>query len=109
MTTAGASAALLGGATGPIRLTGSMDAGAQATVADELLGTWETMNISDGGQQDHCTQEADPRQLHEKGYLARPGFDGTQATKLRFHLGDGALEMVEQFQILASPQFFTGG
>lgn len=69
-----------------------VDAGAQAGVADEVLGAGEAGDVADGGQQGHGGEEAHAGQLHQEGHALILGGEGFEQGFDVRALGLGAVE-----------------
>lgn len=81
-------AALLGNTATAVGGAGGPRARAHSTVADQVLGTGKTLDLSDGRQDRHGVDPADARQLDQERGLVGPGDTDAQGCQLGFDLAD---------------------
>ena len=65
-------ATLFGDAPGAIGLTGSVNASAKSSIANEFLGRGEAVDVADGAEYDQGSHHADARKLDQIGHRFDP-------------------------------------
>jgi hypothetical protein len=73
-----------------------------------VLGGRKAVDLPNGRQQGHGTEEADPGDLDQEGDLLRQGLDPAQPSQFVLDLREQSGERGQQREVLADPELLGG-
>ena len=100
--------AVLGDVALTVGLAGSVDAGTQTGIPNEVLGCREAGNVADGGQDGERREEGKAGELDDVGELLSPGPGHTEAPQFAIQIPELLGEMVERGDVVPGPDALGG-